>query len=315
MSDNVPAIGGGELAESRRATAEFIAAAKADATRLAYAADWRDFKFWCASHELDALPASPENVAVYLSSLATAGRKLSTIRRRCAAIAHMHRQAGHDNPAAHTGVRATVSGIARTLGSAPTKKAALTAEVLERVIRKIPIDLPGLRDRALILIGFAGAFRRSELVALDLADLARHPKGIVLTIRKSKTDQAGAGKSKAIPHGRRLKAVAALDAWLAASGITSGAIFRGVCGSKVRPDRLCTTQVARIIKARVRAAGLDPKVFSGHSLRSGFITSAADAGASLQSIADHAAHEKLDTTLGYVQVADAFRDHSGKKFL
>lgn len=315
MPDNLPAIGGAGLAESRRATAEFIAAAKADATRLAYAADWRDFKFWCASHELDALPASPENVAVYLSSLATGGRRLSTIRRRCAAIAHMHRQAGHDNPAAHTGVRATLSGISRMLGSAPTKKAALTADVLAIILRKIPTDLPGLRDRALILIGFAGALRRSELVALDVADVARHPKGIVLAVRRSKTDQAGAGKTKAIPHGKRLRAVAALDAWLDAAKITSGPIFRGVCGLKVQPDRLCTTQVARIIKARVRAAGLDPKAFSGHSLRSGFITSAADAGASLQSIADHAAHEKLDTTLGYVQVADAFRDHSGKKFL
>jgi site-specific recombinase XerD len=329
MSDNLPALPGTGLAESRRATAEFLKAAKAEATRRAYAADWRDFKFWAASNELDALPATPENVAVYLASLAKSGRRLSTIRRRCAAIAHMHQQAGHDNPAAHTGVRATLSGIARSLGSAPTKKAALTSQTLERVIRKIPTvisglnyansiqgpDLPGLRDRALILIGFAGALRRSELVALDVADVARHPKGIVLTIRKSKTDQAGVGKTKAVPHGKRMKPVEALDAWLAASKITSGPLFRGVCGLKVQPDRLCTTQVARIIKARVRAAGLDPRVFSGHSLRSGFITSAADAGASLQSIADHAGHEKLDTTLGYVQVADAFRDHSGKKFL
>ena len=315
VSDNTLVPAGAELEKSRRATAEFLAAAKAEATRRAYAADWRDFKFWAARNEIDALPATPENVAVYLSSLATTGRKLSTIRRRCAAIAHAHQQAGHDNPAAHTGVRATLEGIARTIGSAPVKKAALTSQTLERVIRKIPTDLPGLRDRALILIGFAGALRRSELVALDVADVARHPKGIVLTIRKSKTDQAGAGKTKAIPHGKRLKPVEALDAWLAASKIAAGPLFRGVCALKVGPDRLCTTQVARIIKARVRAAGLDSRTFSGHSLRSGFITSAADAGAPLQSIADHAGHEKLDTTLGYVQVADAFRDHSGKKFL
>jgi site-specific recombinase XerD len=315
VPDNLPALQALKLAEGRRATAEFLAAAKADNTRRAYASDWQDFKFWAASNELDPLPARPEDVAVYLSSLATAGRKISTIRRRCAAIAHAHQQAGHANPAAHTGVRATLSGIARTLGSAPTKKAALTSQTLELVIRKTPTDLPGLRDRALILIGFAGALRRAELVALDVADVARHPKGIVLTIRKSKTDQAGAGKTKAIPHGKRLRPVEALDAWLVASKITSGPLFRGVCGLKVRPERMCTTQVARIIKARVRAAGFDPRIFSGHSLRSGFITSAADAGASLQSIATHAGHEKIETTLGYVQVADAFRDHSGKKFL
>lgn len=314
MPDNSLVVPGGELAEARRATAEFLEAAKADATRRAYESDWRDFVGWATSHGLGPLPASPENVAIYLSSLA-AVRKLSTIRRRCAAIAHVHQKSGFDNPAAHIGVRSTVEGIARKLGSAPVKKAALTAAALERVIRKIPTDLPGLRDRALILTGFAGALRRSELVALNVADVERHPKGIVLRIRRSKTDQAGEGKSKAIPHGRKLRVPAALDAWLTSAKIVDGPIFRGVCGLKVAPDRLCAEQVARIVKARVKAAGLDPKVFAGHSLRSGFITSAADAGSSLQSIATHAGHEKLDTTLGYVQVSDAFRDHSGKKFL
>jgi len=315
MSDNLPATSDDRLAESRRATARFITASKAEATRAAYAADWRDFEAWCGSHGLIALPSDPETVAVYLSALAACGRKISTVRRRCVAIAHVHQSAGHDNPAAHSGVKATLGGIARTLGSAPIKKAALTVDVLQRLVRKIPGDLAGLRDRALLLLGFAGAMRRSELVALDAADIARHPKGVVLTLRRSKTDQAGVGKSKAIPHGRRLGVVAALDAWTAAAEITTGPIFRGVRASRVLPDRLCSKQVARIIKARAKAAGLDPKLFSGHSLRSGFITTAADHGAPLQAIANHAAHEKIDTTLGYVQVADAFRDHSGKKFL
>jgi len=315
MVDNTPAVPGSELAELRQATAEFLKASKADATHRAYAADWKDFEAWCAFHRLVCLPASPENVAVYLSSLATTGRKVSTIRRRCAAIAHFHRAAGYESPASHTGVRATTAGIARKLGSAPEKKAALTAEMLERVVKKIPADLTGLRDRALLLLGFGGALRRSELVGLDVADVARHPKGIVVAIRRSKTDQAGAGKTKAIPHGKRLKVVAALDAWTAAAGITAGPIFRGVRGSRALDARLGTNEVARIVKRRAQAAGLDPKVFAGHSLRSGFITSAADAGASLQGIASHAGHEKLDTTMGYVQVADAFRDHSGRKFL
>jgi site-specific recombinase XerD len=316
MSSNVPVVPADSLTENRRATAEFLKSSKADATRVAYAADWRDFEAWCGRYDFIAIPADPENVAVYLSSLATSGRKVSTIRRRCASIAHVHRTAGaSDNPTSHPGVKSVLAGITRKLGSAPTKKAALTVQMLERVVRKISDNLAGTRDRALLLIGFGGALRRSELVALDVSDVARHPKGIVLTLRRSKTDQAGVGKTKAIPHGKRLKVVAALDAWTAAAAITEGPIFRGVRGSRVLPGRLSTNQVALIIKARAKAVGLDPKVFAGHSLRSGFVTSAADSGASLQSIADHAAHKKLDTTLGYVQIADAFRDHSGKRFL
>lgn len=315
MPDNLPVAAGRELAEARKATAEFLEAAKSDATRRAYAADWRDFERWCATHDLIVLPADPENVAVYLSSLATAGKKLSTVRRRAAAIGHFHERAGHHNPATHTGVRATLEGIARRIGSAPIKKAALTVDMLEKVVRKIPEDLAGLRDRAVILLGFAGALRRSELTALDLADVTRHPKGLVVSIRRSKTDQTGRGITKAIPHGRRLKVGSNLDAWLVAGKITGGPIFRRIYGFRVSDERLAAEQVARIVKYRVRAAGFDPRIFAGHSLRSGFITTAADHGASLQGIASHAGHEKLDTTLGYVQVADAFRDHSGKKFL
>lgn len=315
MTDNLPAIAPNQLTEHRRATAEFITASKAKATRSAYESDWRDFAAWCQSHGLAELPANPETVATYLGAMATAGRKFSTISRRCAAIAFFHRSAGADNPTSHPGVKAVLSGIARTIGAAPNKKAALTAAPLERVLRKIPDDLAGLRDRAILLIGFAAALRRSELVALDVADVSRHPKGIVLTLRRSKTDQTGEGKTKAIPHGKKLHPVGALDAWTAAASIASGPIFRAVRGNRVLTGRLHPKQVARIVKARAQAAGLDPKVFAGHSLRSGFITTAADHGASLQSIADHAAHEKLDTTLGYVQVADAFRDHSGKRFL
>jgi site-specific recombinase XerD len=311
-----PQAGPNSLEVAAEAAAEFIAASKARATREAYASDWRDFEAWCDAHGLPTSPAAPQTVALYLSALASSGRKVSTVRRRCAAIAHVHRSAGHDNPAAHPGVRATLNGITRKLGSAPTKKAALTAEMLDRVVRKIPTaDLTGLRDRALLLMGFGGALRRSELVGLDVADVTNHPKGIIVTLRRSKTDQLGAGRAKAIPHGKRLKVVAAFDAWIAGAGIVTGPVFRGVRGPRVLAARLGTTEVARIVKRRAKAAGLDPKVFAGHSLRSGFITSAADAGASLQSIADHAAHEKLDTTLGYVQVSDAFRDHAGKRFL
>ena len=302
---------GSELDSAKK----YAAASRADATRKAYASDWRDFDSFCAARDLQALPAAPETLAIYLAALADAGRKVSTIRRRVVAIGSIHKLAGHLNPGDAPAARATLEGIERQIGTAPTKKAALTVDLVTKALRKIPEDLTGLRDRALILVGFAAALRRSELVGLDRADIRPHPKGLLVIIRRSKTDQKGEGKSKAIPHGRRLHVAAALDAWLAAAKITSGPVFRGVRGKTVLANRLCTKQVARIIQTRAGAIGLDPTSFGGHSLRSGFITSAADSGATLQSIASHAAHAKIDTTLGYVQVQDAFANSPGKKFL
>lgn len=315
MSDElVPAIPTA-LIVAVDAAAEFAQAAKARNTLRAYEADWRHFHTWCESVNSRPLPAHPGQVAAYLGALAAAGMKAKTIERRAAAIRHFHKGAGHDNPADHPGVKATLQGIRRSLGTAPMKKAALTADLVGRAIKKIPTDLAGLRDRAVLLIGFAAALRRSELVALEVADVARHAKGIVVTLRRSKTDQAGAGATKAIPHGHKLKAVAALDAWLAGARISDGPLFRGVRGDRVFDRPLCDHQIARIVKKRAAQIGLDPSLFAAHSLRSGFITSAADAGAALAAIAKHAGHSKVDTTLGYVQVADAFRDHAGKKFL
>jgi len=294
--------------------ADFIRASKADNTQRAYAADWQHFEAWCTSVDRQSLPASPETVAAYLAALAQS-HKFATIRRRTASIAFAHEAKGQPSPVAHMGVRATLQGIARSLGKAPSKKAALTADLLSKAVRKLPADVPGLRDRALLLLGFAGALRRSELVALDCTDIARHPKGLLVTIRRSKTDQAGEGKVKAIPRGKRLAVAEAIDAWLIQARIVDGAVFRAVRGQRVLPGRLTTGQVARIVKKRCAAIGLDPTVFAGHSLRSGYITSAAEHGASLAKIADQAGHAKLDTTRGYVQVTDAFRDHSGKGFL
>ena len=150
------------LEVAAEAAAEFIAASKADATRRAYASDWRDFTTWCAAHQQADLPAAPATVAAYLGALASGGAKVSTVRRRCAAIGDAHQRGGHDNPAAHPGVKATLAGIARTLGAPPVKKAALTADLVATALRRIPQDLAGLRDRALILIGFAAALRRSN---------------------------------------------------------------------------------------------------------------------------------------------------------
>lgn len=328
MQELIPAAGAEQsLAVATQAAASFIEAAQSRATRRAYAAAWRHFDGWCQAHHRGSLPADPLTVAAYVSALAEQNKRVATISQRCAAIGWFHRRADYPNPVAHAGVRAALEGIRRTRGGAASKKAALTVELIERLVALIPTqsikqnqsrraaELAGLRDRALILLGFAGAMRRSELVALTVKDVERHPKGIVLHIRRSKTDQTGEGYSKAIPHGSRLQAVAALDAWLEASGIKEGPLFRAVRREHIGERALRDGEVARIIKRRAAAAGLDPKLFAGHSLRSGYITSASDHGASLQDIANHAGHEKLDTTRGYMQVADAFRNHSGKSFL
>jgi site-specific recombinase XerD len=304
------------LAVAQTAAAGFILASKAANTTKAYASDWRDFEGWCTAHGKTALPAEPADVAAYLASLTARGLRTATIRRRCAAIGHHHQRANHDSPCSHAGVKAVLSGIARQLGTAKRKKAALTADLVVKAVRRIPSDdLAGLRDRALLLVGFAAALRRSELVDLNVNDVGRHPKGITLTLRKSKTDQQGEGTIKAVPHGKKLGAVAALDAWMAAAKIIEGPVFRGVRGACVLAARLCDRQVARIVKKRCAMIGLDAGAFAAHSLRSGFITSADAAGETLAKIGKHVGHKKADTTLGYVQVGDAFRDHAGKKFL
>jgi site-specific recombinase XerD len=316
-TDVLPPIAAPLFVDAVHAAEGFMAASRADATRRAYESDWADFSAWSSRAGRNALPADPLTVASYLSALAAAGLRISTIRRRVAAIGAKHRAAGLDHPGSHAGVTATLTGIARTIGSAPRKKAALTAELLAKAVRKIPADLVGLRDRALLLLGFAAALRRSELVALTVADVERHAKGLVVHVRRSKSDQEGRGLAKAIPHGRKLNVIAALDAWLTAAGITSGPVFRGVNPDRqcVKAERLSDRQVARIVKARCAAIGLDETSFAGHSLRSGYITTADEHGASLKAIGAHVGHAKVETTAGYVQVADAFRNHSGKGFL
>jgi site-specific recombinase XerD len=315
MADELVPAGAAALVAAVETAVEFAKAAKAANTLRAYESDWRHFSIWCASCNCRPLPAHPGQVAAYLGALASGGLKAKTIERRASAIGFYHLRAGHENPAAHPGVAETLAGIRNTLGTRPKKKAALTAELVGKAVKKISDTLGGKRDRALLLLGFAAALRRSELIGLDLTDIERHPRGRLVRLRRSKTDQAGAGTIKAVPHGHRLKAVAALDDWIETAGIHEGPLFRGVRGNRVLPGRLCDRQVARIVKKYVGRLGLDADLFAGHSLRSGFLTSASDANANVDKMRRHAGHAKVDTTLGYVESADAFRDHPGKTFL
>jgi site-specific recombinase XerD len=176
--------------------------------------------------------------------------------------------------------------------------------------------LAGLRDRALLLIGFAGAFRRSELVALDVADIEENETGLLVTIRRGKTDQEGIGRTIAIPRGEVACPVKALRAWLEAAAIDAGPIFRPIAkGGTVQTSRLTCRSVANLVKAYAARAGLDASTYSGHSLRSGFLTSAAAKGASIFKMMDQSGHKSVDTLRGYVRDAELFKDHAGTGLL
>lgn len=295
----------------------YALAEKSEATRRAYRADFDLFTAWCrARHNVEPLGASPETVAAFLAGQADVGVRPSTLTRRMAAIGYAHRLAGLPSPTAHEAVRAVLRGIRRTAGTSPTQKAPATAERITAMLVGIPIDtLRGKRDRALLLLGFAGAFRRSELVALDVSDLTFEPEGMRVMIRRSKTDQEGKGQEIAIPRGSKLRPVAAVQDWLKAAGITKGPVFRSVNRHGTAGGSLTPQAVALVVKAHADAAGLDPADFAGHSLRAGFLTSAAEAGADALRMMEVSRHRRVETVQGYVRRANLFKGHAGSDFL
>jgi site-specific recombinase XerD len=311
-----PALPGALTTAEIDATMAYAEAEKALATRAAYASDWRDFAAWCAGKGATPLPAHVGIVAAYLSGLADRGLKASTIGRRAAAIGHRHKLAGHEPPTSAEGVRATLRGIRRTIGAAAQGKSPATADVLTAMLALCPRTLAGHRDRALLALGFAGAFRRSELVALEVADLSEVPDGLRVRIRRSKTDQEGQGAEIAIPRGYRLRPVEAVQAWLAAAEISAGPVFRPVLkGDRLQEAPLSAYAGALIVQRYARRSGLDAAQFAAHSLRSGFLTSAAEAGASVLKMVEVSRHKSVDVLRGYVRRADLFKEHAGAAFL
>lgn len=309
---NAPAPG---LTDALSRAADYAAADKAASTRAAYQADWGHFRLWAEAKGEQPMPARPEIVAAWLTDMADSGLAAATIARRLAAVSHAHRLAGQAEPGRAEPVKAVLRGIRRTLGVAPVRKAPATADIVAAMLATLPETLAGLRDRALLLIGFAGALRRSELVGLDVEDIRRVDAGIVLPIGFSKTDQEGRGQTVAIPLGDSLQPVAALDAWLAAAGIDQGAVFRPVDRhGHVGDGRLTGRSVAAIVKRMAADAGLDPARFAGHSLRAGFVTEARGRGIDPLDVARHTRHRRLDTLQVYDR-RDGFDGHAGKGFL
>lgn len=289
---------------------EYARQAKAENTLRAYRSDWAHFEEWCSRQGLAPLPAAPATVALYITALAEAGRTVSTIRRRLASISAVHQAAGHQSPTQDMQVKTIWAGIRRAKGTAQRQVAPVVTEHLRAIVGALQLDtLAGLRDRALLLVGFIGAFRRSELVGLNVEDLTPTAEGFVVTLRRSKTDQEGEGETKAIPYGANAETcpARALRAWLDAAGITSGPVFRAVNRhGQVSARRLSDRAVALIVKRSVEAVGLDASRFSGHSLRAGFATAAARAGASERDIA-RVTHHKSDRVLRrYIRDAQVF---------
>ncbi len=301
-----------KLAESAQ---RYVAQAKAPRTLKAYQSDWEDFKTFCRDRRMIALPAEPETVALYVTWMADEGRKPATISRRLAAISKMHSAAGFpDSPTAmrHAKLKEVWSGIRRSKGTAQTAKSAATTEYLKTMLEHVPSTLAGVRDRALLLIGFAAALRRSELVAVNVEDLRFVPDGLELTIRRSKTDQEGAGEKIGVRSGLNFNTcpVRALRDWLNASGIKSGPVFRSVTRyGKIRPAGLSDQVVALQVKKYAEAAGLSAEAFSGHSLRAGLATSAANAGASERRIMDQTRHKSVAMVRRYIRDGNLFRDN------
>jgi integrase len=330
-------------AETVQRARAYLLAARADSTRRAYANDWVHFTDWCTSQHdeggglLGYLPAAPETVAIYLAEHAGT-LKVATLIRRCSAISAVHQAAGHPSPTASPLVRTTLAGIRRVHGISPAAKDPLVAHQVRRLLDALPKEpakaLLAARDRALLVLGFYGALRRSELVALDTGDVEVNDQGLVVALRRSKTDQDAAGRRIAMLHTGAADSCPAevYLAWLAAldtalpplfgqedddrwvvlvDGQPRRPVFRPVNRhGQPAPSRLTDKAVARVVQRTALRAGLGDLDLAGHSLRAGFATSAAAAGKSERAIMKQTGHKSLPMVRRYIREGSLFRDNA-----
>lgn len=292
-------------------------AAHAESTRIVYAHTWRVWERWCTSRGIPALPAEPAALAAYLVERAADGTAVGTLNMACTAIRHMHRQHGLANPAEDETVRQVRLGLRRTYGTTPKRLARPLGvteirQIVDAIDRSTPI---GSRDAAIILLGYASAMRGSELVALDLGDLELKPDGLLITIRRSKTDQEQHGQLVAVAHGSHAVTdpVAALAAWLRIRGHQPGTLFSRIWCSRVSDQPLGNHVVARMVRERAVAAGLDGTRITAHSLRAGHATTAALAGIPLHRIAAQTRHKDLSVLVNrYIRPLEALATTSSR---
>ncbi len=290
---------------TRKKVREYLAATQAKNTQLAYQYD--------IAHFLKSggkIPATPRCVASYLAVHANT-LSLATLNRRVVAINHAHKDKGLKSPTRSALVTDTLRGIRRINGSKQRQVMPLLKSDLMKITKRLT-GLIGIRDKALLLTGFAGAFRRSELVALQVEDVRFVTEGVLIHVRRSKTDQNGVGRKVAIPFikGRHCP-VRVLKTWLEKSGIKTGALFRRMNRfDQVTDYGLCAASVALIVKQRVRDAGLNPEQYSGHSLRAGLVTSAAQAGVSSWKIRQQTAHKSDLMLQRYIRDSQLFQNNA-----
>jgi site-specific recombinase XerD len=281
-----------EIERLQTSAVDYARRSRAESTLRAYAADWKHFTAFCSAHGLDALPCLHHTVAAYIADLAETHRP-STIQRRLASISTAHRAAGHESPTKSELVRSTLLGVKRSKGTAKRQVLPVRVRHIREGIDLMRSDSKGVRDRAILLVGYAGALRRSEVVALDVEDLSFVEEGLVLFLRRSKTDRTSEGVKIAIRRGSRTDTcpVNAMRNWLEASGITSGAVFRPVAkGGRIQDSRLTDQVVCQVLKQFGRLVGLDDSLVGGHSCRAGLITDAFSVGAAQAIIAKHSRH-------------------------
>lgn len=307
-----------KLVESNKLSAKvqsLVEASLADNTHRTYGSAIRLFRSWCSDNRCDALPATAEVVAEYIASLIAAGKRGSSAKIHACAIAYLHKSNGHDSPTENYLVKAVLRGSMRLRGSRIDQKLPVLAAEFKDLLQQIPDTLRGRRDRAMLVLCFAGALRRSEVAALRVEDVTFSDQGVTICIRKSKTDFQGLGAHIGVPNGPALHVVSALRDWLDAASITKGAVFRPVYGNRVLPRAVEPLLVSRVLKVYLKKAGIDPVPYGAHSLRAGFITSAAEAGVRLDRIMDHSRHVEPRQVRAYVRRANLFRDHPGDAFL
>ena len=293
---------------------------KANNTIRAYKSDFNDFALFCTQNGFKSLPSEPKVVSLYLTHLSTKNAKMSTLRRRLVSIGVIHKLKGHYLDTKHPSIIENVMGIKRRKGSIQKAKKPLLISNLKQVINIIDKvnneEIKKSRDRSIILIGFSGGFRRNEIVSLDYDDLEFVKEGLKINLKRSKTDQFGEGLVKGLPYfdNPQYCPVVSIQKWIEISKVTSGPIFRRfIKGSKLSENRLTDQTVALIIKKYLKLAGIDSTNYSGHSLRSGFATSAAEAGAEERTIMAMTGHKSTEMVRRYIKEANLFKNNALNK--
>lgn len=291
-----------------------LSVTKANHTIDAYESDWNDFCDWCRYHHQTSYPAKPETIVNYINDLADYA-KASTIRRRISAISENYNASEDhvENPCRAWIVKEALIGLTRLKGTVQKGKTPIYWEEIEEMIHRMDLSsLQALRDRAVLLLGFMGAFRRSELAGLDVEDIRKYPQGIVVTIRHSKTDQTSAGQQIGIPYlsHSSMDCIHALQEWLTAAGITSGPLFRSFLkNGKVSSRRLSDKSINLIVKKYAASIGLNPEMYGAHSLRHGFATYAALQGVEERLIMKQTRHRSVEMVRRYINEADLFTNN------